>query len=75
MRKFDDFYGWKNLLNETSFQMNKEKININGHTWYVDRFKRMIYEKPDSENGISIDSNHLTATEKEQIQKYLRFGY
>jgi len=75
MSKFNDYYAWKSLLNETSFQIKREKFSMNGHTWYIDRFREMIYEKPDSENGISIYSNHLTRSEKNQIDNYLRFGY
>ena len=54
-----------------SKENKKEKIFINGFEYYLDRENLLIYDKDNSNDGISIYSNRLTKNEKEQIKKYL----
>jgi len=60
----------KFILNESK----KEKIFINGFEYYLDRDNLLIYNKEDSNDGISIYSNRLTKNEKDQIWNYIKFG-
>lgn len=59
MREIDNFK--KFILKESK----KEKIFINGFEYYLDNL--LIYNKEDSNDGISIYSNRLTKNEKDQI--------
>ena len=58
MREIDNFK--KFILKESK----KEKILINGFEYYLDRDNLLIYNKEDSNDGISIYSNRLTKNEK-----------
>ena len=55
-------------------ESKKEKIFINGFEYYLDRDNLLIYNKEDSNDGISIYSNRLTKNEKDQIWDYIKFG-
>lgn len=66
MREIDNFK--KFILKESK----KEKIFINGFEYYLDNL--LIYNKEDSNDGISIYSNRLTKNEKDQIWNYIKFG-
>ena len=55
-------------------ESKKEKIFINGFEYYLDRDNLLIYNKEDSNDGISIYSNRLTKNEKEQILDFIKFG-
>ena len=55
-------------------ESKKEKIFINGFEYYLDRDNLLIYNKEDSNDGISIHSNRLTKNEKDQIWDYIKFG-
>ena len=55
-------------------ESKKEKIFINGFEYYLDRDNLLIYNKEDSNDGISIYSNRLTKNEKEQIWDFIKFG-
>ena len=68
MREIDNFK--KFILKESK----KEKIFINGFEYYLDRDNLLIYNKEDSNDGISIYSNRLTKNEKDQIWTYIKFG-
>ena len=68
MREIDNFK--KFILKESK----KEKILINGFEYYLDRDNLLIYNKEDSNDGISIYSNRLTKNEKDQIWNYIKFG-
>ena len=57
MREIDNFK--KFILKESK----KEKIFINGFEYYLDNL--LIYNKEDSNDGISIYSNRLTKNEKD----------
>ena len=59
MREIDNFK--KFILKESK----KEKIFINGFEYYLDRDNLLIYNKEDSNDGISIYSNRLTKNEKD----------
>jgi hypothetical protein len=40
----------------------------------LDRDNLLIYDKEDSNDGVSIYSNRLTKNEKDQIWDYIKFG-
>ncbi len=58
------------FLNESK----KEKVFVNGFEYYLDREKLLIYDKDNSEEGMSIYSNHFTKNEREQILDYIKYG-
>lgn len=55
-------------------ESKREKFFINGFEYYLDRDNLLIYNKEDSNDGISIYSNRLTKNEKEQIWDFIKFG-
>lgn len=62
----------REYLNES--KSNREKVLINGYEYWVDREKMVLYDKEESNNGISVWSSHLTKDESKQLMDYLKYG-
>lgn len=60
-------------------EIKREKIFLNGFEFWLDREKKVLYDKEESKNGIPYDDNgtslwssHLTENERQQLLNYIK---
>ena len=69
INKVNDFGQFSN-----ESKIKREKVFLNGFEFWLDREKKVLYDKEESTDGISILSSHMTKNERQQLLDYIEYG-